>query len=240
MPRKPTPAILNTPNESPTADDLLGELVEAPKPKRKPRSKPAAAIKAVVEPASEAVEAIPAAVEQLVEALPGAVEPAAEAASQAVEEVAQAAPLRIEEVFIPPSEETGEPERVIAIKLPKPMRTLFLAYLGAASYLVEEAKLIGQKLVERGEITEKEAIQALDKLELDKKFKLPQMGKKEPKGAGEPGGGAEKPEKEPKPEDEETPEEGNEKGRGPANKTTVFSLSLFSGDSPIHIDRNKK
>lgn len=189
MPRKPTPAILETPSESLAADDLLGELVEAPKPKRKPRSKPAAAIEAAVEavaePAAEAMEAIPAAVEQFVEALPNAVEQAAVAASQAVDEAAQAAPPRIEEVFIPPREEAEKPEKVIAIRLPekvaKPMHTLFLAYLGAASYLVEEAKVIGQKLVERGEITEKEALQALEKLELDKKFKLPQMGKKEPK-----------------------------------------------------------
>jgi polyhydroxyalkanoate synthesis regulator phasin len=144
MPRKPTPSILETPaiEETPAAVEVEIPVPEPVVAAVESAEEVAAEVGEKVEAAGEKVEEVPAAVEQL------------------FEEVTVETPVSAEEA---PAEE----DTVIAFKLPipsplyKPLHTMLLASLGVASYAVEESKFVITKLVERGELTEKEGMKLL-------------------------------------------------------------------------------
>jgi len=142
MPRKPTPKILNEPVEVPPDEATIPPV----------ENTPAAIVESVAE---QVVEATPE-VEVVVEQTPSSTE---------VQEETPPAPAT-EEAAEP--EEGAEPEMTAPVPvsrpLRKPMRTLILASLGAISYAVEEAEFIIRKLVERGELTQKEGMKMMGKM----------------------------------------------------------------------------
>lgn len=142
MPRKPTPSILN---ETPVEEEAPAVVeVEIPVPPE--AVKAAEVVDQVVAEASAAVEEATASVEEIVQ----------EAVAEVFPEEEGEAP--------------AEQEITIGFKLPipsplyKPLHTMVLASLGVVSYAVEESKIVIHKLVERGEITEKEGVKLLNEV----------------------------------------------------------------------------
>jgi hypothetical protein len=196
MARKPTPSILAEeptpvsdedvlltppPDAAPVAEELPAQP-EVKKPSRpRPAKKPAPAVEpeAVTE---EAVEAVVEAVEQVAEA---------------VVEAVQDEPV-IEEI---PLEGEGAEEAVITFKLPESvtaamknmpppvsstMRVALLASLGLASYAIETSVFVITKLVERGELTQKEGLKIVGDMSKRLRIPLPGMGGKKPEAEAVP------------------------------------------------------
>ena len=137
MPRKPTPKILDESVEVPPVDEIVQAVENAQ----------ASVAESVTEQVVEATTEGEVIVEQSFQT-PIPVKTQEKMPEAAATEEA------------PTPEEGAEPEMTAPVPVPsplyKPMRTILLASLGAVSYAIEEAQFVIRKLVERGELTQKE------------------------------------------------------------------------------------
>jgi polyhydroxyalkanoate synthesis regulator phasin len=225
MPRKPTPSILNDEPASSPVEEILPPPVEVQPPSevQPPTEEPppvaAKPVKAAKKSTAKTAAAVPAAVEAVQEAIP---ELPAEAAE-------------------PPA----EPKQKILIAFPRhALRTGLLASLGVASYAVEETKTIIHKLVERGELTEKQGKKLLDELSKRRPVLLRRLRVRRRVTETAPDAEAEAPEKLDSLEElskvadpaAEVGEE-EEEGKPPHH---VYTVNLFSPGSNVNIIPPKK
>jgi polyhydroxyalkanoate synthesis regulator phasin len=270
MARKPTPSILGEDTSSEPVEDILAmpeaetilETNEAPQapvelPAETPKPKSPARKHVTAEVKIEAT--LPADIAEVKEAV---VEATTEALESGAENLEQTAEAIAEELTGQPEEATKQ-EAIIHLpaNLPAPvlksLRVFMLASLGAASYAIEESIFIVQKLVERGELTQKEGIKAINELSQHAKIqiKLPSLRRHkksdEPEIEGEPESESETVVAEELPLEGETPEaelvlqdeiseDEPEEDKKKNITNNIFTLNFLSFGSPVVIDPQKK
>ena len=275
-------------DEETQADETLGEIsVPAPKPKTtkkrstraktSPKKDEEIKMDTLEEPVEQTVEATlevepedvlvesPVSVEEL-ESIPevqAEVEEAVEEAEAEAElEEAVEAEAELEEVAEAEAELEEAAEADTEAQAPpsassqmyKPMRVLMLAGLGLVSYSIE---IVG-KLVERGELTQKEGMKLMGELSKNAKFPLPAgllhrgtpaqpIAGDEPQESSETA--AESTEEgdaaEASLEDQEIPEgedgnNGEEEKKKQITTNNIFTINFLSFGSPVMVDPNKK
>lgn len=281
MPRKPTPSILEdalnaSGDEESHADETLGEItVPASKTTKKRSTRAKSSPKKVEETKMDTLEEP---VEQTVEAtleveqgdaleespvsaeeLESVAEVQAEL-EEAVEEAEAEAELEgdaeAEAVLEEASEADAETEAPppATSQMYKPMRVLMLAGLGLVSYSIE---IVG-KLVERGELTQKEGMKLMGELSKNARFPLP-VGLLHRGTPAQPAAGNEAQESgdtaadfteegtaaEASLEDQESPDgedesNGEEEKKKQITTNNIFTINFLSFGSPVMVDPNKK
>ena len=270
MARKPTPSILGENTSPEPVEDILAmpdaeavlEAIEAPQAPVEPTvetSKPKSPARKRVTAEVKIEATLPAEVTEVKEAVVEATTEALESGAESLQQTAEA----IAEELTGQPEEAGKEEAVIHLpeNLPAPvlrsLRVFMLASLGLASYAIEESIYIVQKLVERGELTQKEGIKAINALSKHAmiQMKLPSLRRhhksEEVDSEGELKGEPEAVVVEEAPLEVETPEAElileeevtedepeEEKKRNITNN--IFTLNFLSFGSPVMIDPNKK
>lgn len=233
MPRKPTPSILDV--EPAAVEEETATVVEVEIPVPQAAVEAAKVVKKTVAKTSDAVEEAAAKVEDVVQD-----------AAVKVEEVIQdavAEALPIEETEVPGEQDMAGQHRLpIPSPLYKPLHTMLLASLGVVSYAVEESKFVVQKLVERGELTEKEGMKLLN--EVAKRARRKPKAEDSAENIEAEADQAVKTEiVEIVSEEAEELDEPEEEEEGDASKVrpkNVFTINLFSPGSTVNLNPAKK
>jgi polyhydroxyalkanoate synthesis regulator phasin len=288
MPRKPTPSILADQPDSSADDDVLLSSLEAGSPAPDVPATPA--VETVETPAPTQPEVKAPARPRSKKASPEAAaeapapEPAVEPvpAVEAVVEPVETEPVEPEVLIEEIPAESGEAGGIsVSIKLPEALTTAMenmpapvsstlriavLASLGLASYAIETSVFVITKLVERGELTQKEGLKLMGEMSKRVKLPIPGLGgkKAEAEMAVEQEAPAESEEPTPDPapdsagdalvtaelgvgelsetDDAPAEEEKDESGNGDDHsqiQTNVLALHVFNLGSPITITSPK-
>jgi polyhydroxyalkanoate synthesis regulator phasin len=258
MPRKPTPTILDeTPAEEATGPEAVLELTPEPELVKE------TVTQVVDEATGEMMEVTKA---EMVETSPeglriediNIVEVIENTASGVAGTVVET--FEVQDIPVPAEDEVGK----AASPLFKPMRSILLAGLGLASYAIEESMFVIGKLVERGELTQKEGAKLVAEMSKKAKMQLPSMpslpgmpGRKHKEAAeaeealddvADEEAVAENAEDvrvetvdvpEMEEAEDQAPEEEEEEVDGMKNNVFI-TLNLFSGGSTIRLPRVKK
>ena len=169
MPRKPTPTILDeTPAGEETSPEAVLELTPEPELVKE------TVTQVVDEATGEMMEVTQA---EVVETSPeglriediNIVEVIENTASGIAGTVVET--FEVQDIPVPAEDEVGK----AASPLFKPMRSILLAGLGLASYAIEESIFVIGKLVERGELTQKEGAKLVAEMSKKAKMQLPSM-----------------------------------------------------------------
>lgn len=165
MPRKPTPTILN---ETPAGEEPVLELTPEPELVKE------TVTQMVDEATGEIMEITQA---EVVETSPEGLRIEDINVVEVIENTAEGVAGTVVETFevqdipVPAEDEAGK----AASPLFKPMRSILLAGLGLASYAIEESMFVIGKLVERGELTQKEGAKLVAEMSKKAKMQLPSM-----------------------------------------------------------------
>lgn len=171
MPRKPTPTILE---DAPTGEarNEAAEIELIPEPELVKEK-----ITQIVDEATGQITEITQA--EVVEVTPEGLKIEDINVVEAVENTAKGVAatvvetIEVQEIPVPSEEEVEKAGT--ASPLYKPMRSLLLAGLGLASYAVEESVFVIGKLVERGELTQKEGAHLVAEMSQKARQKLPHL-----------------------------------------------------------------
>lgn len=264
MPRKPTPSVLGE-NQTPVPEDeIMNVLAENPLLDIQ-ENKPAGAEKKVTRKKTAAAETKTPSGESAPPIEAVSPKTLGDAVTDAITETGEAIAVEmaqaVGEATVATDSETTAPEITPEQPVPtpsplyKPMRLLVLASLGVVSYAIEEGIYIINKLVERGELTQKEGMKLISEMTSKSKLPIPSMLMKrvrpvtaeEKKGepVAEPTSGgeanleisADNPTSEP----EQTAVEDEWEGKAPkVVNTNVVTLNVLSFGSPVEIDPRLK